>query len=328
MNALRARRLWILADVLLTLVMLTQASYAQTARIPTVGLLWGPALNLSEYLKEGMRELGYVEGRNIRFEYRAGEYTSARLAKDAADLAALKVDVIVAFAPGAAVAAKNATGRTPIVFMAIGDPLASGLVTSLAHPGGNLTGTTRMLTEMSAKNLELLKEAVPALSRVVVLWNPTNTSHVPALKAVENAAATLSVSLHPIEVRQATDLDHAFAAIARERADALLPLADPVFFVPHLQRIVDFAASRHLATATNWTELPEAGGLLGYTTSIPDESRLAAKYVDKILRGAKPGDIPVERPTKFELVINARTAAALGLTIPQVVLQRADRVIR
>src|SRR5689334_21110938 len=169
MTALAPGRLLILVNVLLALAILTPASFAQATKVPRVGLLWGLSTNLSDYFKEGMRDLGYVEGRNVRFEYRIGEYTSARLAKDAAELVALNVDVIVAFAPGAAVAAKNATGRIPIVFVAIGDPLASGLVTSLAHPGGNLTGTTRMLTEMSAKNLELLKEAVPTLSRAIVL---------------------------------------------------------------------------------------------------------------------------------------------------------------
>lgn len=275
---------------------------------------------------QGLIDLGYVEGRNIGFEFRWAENKLDQLPKMAADLVRLKVDLILCLAPPAAFAAKQATQIIPIVFVAIGDPLSNSLVASLARPGGNLTGTTRMLPEMSAKNLALLKEGIPSLSRVAVLWNPANSSHLSALNAVGETARSLRIQIRSMEVRNPADFDGVFAAIGRERADGVLFIADPLFFI-HLKRLVEMAASMRLPTATNWTELPDSGGFIGYATSLPDEFRRAATYVDKILKGARPADLPVEQPTKFELVVNLRTARAMGIAIPQSFLVRADRVI-
>ena len=209
----------------------------------------------------------------------------------------------------------------------MGDPLASGVVASLARPGANLTGTTRMISEMSAKHVELLKEAVPSLAKLAVLWNPTNSSHRPALQATEVAARSLSLQVHPLEVRSPAELDSVFAAIVRERADGVLFIADPVFFI-HLKRMVDLVASNtgclRFATLSNFRN-----SVASWVTrpSLPDEFRHAASHIDKILKGAKPADLPVEQPTRFQLVINLKTAKALGLTVPPMLLARADEVI-
>jgi putative tryptophan/tyrosine transport system substrate-binding protein len=244
----------------------------------------------------------------------------------AAELVRLKVDLIVTLAPPATIAAKNATQTIPIVFVAIGDPVTSGLVASLARPGGNLTGTTRMLSEMSVKHLEFLKQAVPSLSRVAILWNPTNSSHAPALKAVESAATLRSIHVQLFEVRSPAELTAIFAAIGRARAGGVLFLADPIFFI-HMNRIAELAAESHLPAISNFTEFVKLGGLMGYAASLRDEFRRAADHIDKILKGAKAGDLPVEQPTKFELAINLKTAKALGLTIPQSLLLTADQLI-
>ncbi|MGA6941428.1 MAG: ABC transporter substrate-binding protein, partial [Pseudolabrys sp.] len=205
-------------------------------------------------------------------------------------------------------------------------PLASGVVASLARPTANLTGTTRMISEMSAKHVELLKEAVPSLAKLAVLWNPTNSSHRPALQAADAAARSLSLQVHPLEVRSPAELDSIFAAIVRERADGVLFIADPVFFI-HLKRMVDLVASNRLPAICNFIEFPKLGGLMGYAPSLPDEFRHAASHIDKILKGAKPADLPVEQPTRFQLVINLKTAKALGITMPPQLLARADEVI-
>jgi putative ABC transport system substrate-binding protein len=244
----------------------------------------------------------------------------------AAELVRLQVDVIVTLAPQATLAAKRATQTIPIVFVAMGDPLASGVVASLAKPGANLTGTTRMISEMSAKHVELLKEAVPSLARLAVLWNPTNSSHRPALQAVDAAARSLSLPIHPLEVRASADLDGAFAAVIADRDDGVLFIADPVFFI-QLERIADFVASNRLPAIANFIEFPKLGGLMGYAPSIPDEFRHAASHIDKILKGANPGDLPVEQPTRFQLVINLTAARMLGLEVPPMLLARADEVI-
>jgi putative tryptophan/tyrosine transport system substrate-binding protein len=244
----------------------------------------------------------------------------------AADLVRLKVDVIVTLAPQATLAAKQATQTIPIVFVAMGDPIASGVVTSLAQPGANLTGTTRMLPEMSAKHVELLKEAVPSLTKLAVLWNPTNSSHQPALQAVHATARSLSLQIKPLEARAAAELDGTFDMIVRERADGVLFIADPVFFI-QLKRMAELVGSNRLPAIANFIEFPKLGGLMGYAPSIPNEFRHAASHIDKILKGAKPADLPVEQPTKFQLVINLKTATALGLTLPPTLLARADEVI-
>ena len=277
-------------------------------------------------MRQGLKDFGYVEGQNVAFEFRWAEGKLDQLPELAADLVRLQVDVIVTLAPQATLAAKHATQTIPIVFVAMGDPLASGVVASLARPGANLTGTTRMISEMSAKHVELIKEAVPSLAKLAVLWNPTNSSHAPALQAVHAAGRALSLQMQPLEVRAAAELDGTFDVIVRERADGVLFIADPVFFIA-LKRMADFVTSSRLPAIANFTEFPKLGGLIGYAPSIPDEFRHAASHIDKIPKGAKPADLPVEQPTRFQLVINLKAAKALGLELPPMLLARADEVI-
>ena len=244
----------------------------------------------------------------------------------AAELVRLQVDVIVTLAPQATLAAKQATQTIPIVFVAMGDPVASGVVSSLARPDANVTGTTRMISEMSAKHVELLKEAVPSLRKLAVLWNPTNSSHRPAMQAVDATARALSLQVQPLEVRAVAEFDGSFDAIVRDKADGLLFIADPVFFI-QLRRMADFVGANRLPAICNFTEFPKLGGLMGYAPSLPDEFRHAAGHIDKILKGAKPADLPVEQPTRFQLVINLKSAKALGLDVPPMLLATADEVI-
>jgi putative ABC transport system substrate-binding protein len=208
----------------------------------------------------------------------------------------------------------------------MGDPLASGVVTSLARPGANLTGTTRMISEMSAKHVELLKEVYPALSNLAVLWNPNNSPNPPALRAVESSARSLSLQICPLEVRAVADLDNVFTAIGQERADGVLFIADPIFFI-HLKRMADFMTAERLPAIANFVEFPKFGGLIGYAPSLQDEFRHAAKHIDQILKGTNPADLPVEQPTKFQLVINLKTAKMFGIDVPPTLLARADQVI-
>jgi putative ABC transport system substrate-binding protein len=244
----------------------------------------------------------------------------------ALDLVRSPVDLIVTLAPQATVAARRATRTIPIVFVAMGDPVASGVVASLARPGANLTGTTRMIVDMSAKHVEILKEVHPALSNLAVMWNPNNSSHLPALKAAETSARALSVQVLPLEVGSVADLEPAFEATVQKRSDGLLFIADPVFFI-QLKRMTDFVTTNRLPAIANFVEFPKIGGLVGYAPSLPEEYRHAASHIDKILKGANPADLPVEQPTKFQLVINLKTATALGLTIPPTLLARSDEVI-
>jgi putative ABC transport system substrate-binding protein len=302
------------------------AARAQARKIPRIGVLWPNPPATFDFMRQGLKDFGYVEGQNISFEFRWAEGKLDQLPELAAELVRLQVDVIVTLAPQATLAAKHATQTIPIVFVAMGDPLASGVVASLARPGANLTGTTRMISEMTAKHVELLKETVSALSKLAVLWNPTNSSHRPALQAVDGAARSLSLQVLPFEVRAPAELDSIFAAISRERADGLLFIADPIFFI-QLKRMADFAATNRLPAICNFIEFPKIGGLLGYAPSLPDEFRHAASHIDKILKGAKPAELPVEQPTRFQLVINLKAAKALGLTIPPTFIARADEVI-
>jgi putative tryptophan/tyrosine transport system substrate-binding protein len=298
----------------------------QTKKMPRIGVLWPNPPATFEPMRQGLKDVGYVEGQNIAFEFRWAEGKLDQLPELAAELVGVPVDLIVTLAPQATLAAKHATQTIPIVFVAMGDPLASGVVASLARPGANLTGTTRMISEMSAKHVELIKEAVPSLAQLAVLWNPTNSSHRPAMQAVNAAARALSVQVQPLEVRAPTDLDGVFDAIVRERAGGVLFIADPVFFI-HLKRMAGFVASSRLPAICNFTEFPKLGGLMGYAPSIPDEFRHAAGRIDKILKGAKPADLPVEQPTRFQLVINLKTAKVLGLDMPAILIARADEVI-
>jgi putative ABC transport system substrate-binding protein len=323
MNVTRAA----LAAVLAVLVAVPFAAEAQPGKnVPRIGVLWPNPPSTFEFVRQGLNELGYVEGRNIIFEYRWGQDKLSQLPELARELVHLKVDLIVTLAPPATMAAKNATQTIPIVFVAIGDPVASGLVASLARPAGNLTGTTRMLAEMSVKHVEFLKQAIPTLSRLAILWNPANSSHGPALKAAEATAGSLSVHVQALEVRGPADFDGVFAAMARDRAQGVLFVADPIFFI-HLGRIAELVTAARLPAISNFTEFPKLGGLMGYAPSLPDEFRRVATYIDKILKGAKPSDLPVQQPTKFDLVINLKTAKTLGLTIPPSLLLRAEQII-
>ena len=278
--------------------------------------------------RQGLRDLGYVEGQNIAIEYRWAEGRFERLPDLAAELVRLKVDVIVSVVTQATLAAKNATGTIPIVLVAAGDPLGSGLVANLARPGGNVTGPSSMYGDLAGKQLELLKETVPKVSRVAVLWNPANAVwQAQMLRQTEIAARALGLQLQLLEARGPDELEGAFAAMTRERVSALLVQVD-VIFALHARRIADLAAKRRVPAMYGSREHVETGGLMSYAPNIPDLFRRAATYVDKILKGAKPADLPVEQPTKFELVINLKTAKALGLKIPQSVLVRADEVIQ
>ena len=263
----------------------------------------------------GLRDLGWVEGKNISIEYRHAEGRHDRLPELAADLVRLKVDVIVTAATSDALAAQRATKAIPIVMVAAGNPVANGLVESLARPGANITGLSQMLQGLGGKRLELLKEIVPKLSDVAVLWNPQSTSATLNWRENQQPARQLGIQLHSLEVRSPNELDKAFEAAIGARAGALAILPDPVI-TTNLKRIVDFAAKSRLPSIYQFSYFADDGGLMAYGPDRPDLYRRAASYVDKILKGAKPSDLPVELPIKFELVINMKTANALGLKIP------------
>jgi putative ABC transport system substrate-binding protein len=309
------------------------AEAQQAAKIARIGFL---ALNLAasphlqEAFRQGLRDLGYVEGRNVVIEYRGAEGKLERLPALAAELVALKVDVIVAGGTPHALAAKQATRILPIVFATASDPVTSGLVTSLARPGDNVTGLTNLAPELVGKCLEQLKQAVPGVSRVAVLWQPGvqgERTEKDMLKRAEVAARALGVRLQFVEARGPDDFDRAFSEMTRARADALTVLQGPMF-VNERRRLVDLAAKNRLPAVYPWRDGVDAGGLMSYGPNLADSFRRVATYVDRILKGTKPGDLPVEQPTKFELVINLKTAKALGLTIPQSLLARADEVIQ
>jgi len=277
--------------------------------------------------REGLRELGWLEGRDVVIEYRYADGRAERLPALAADLVRLKVDVIVAGGAAAALEASKATAAMPIVMTSGGDPVATGLVASLARPGGNVTGLATTSPELSGKRLELLKQAVPGLRHVAVLWNPDNPSHGLALRGAESAARTLGLELQPLEFRVREHFESAFRAAKRANSGALIALDDPVTFRDR-NLLVSQASNVRLPVMYGFRESVEAGGLMAFGPNIVDLNRRAAAYVDKILKGAKPADLPVEQPTKFELVINLKTAKALGLTIPPSLLIRADEVIQ
>jgi len=308
------------------------ADAQQAAKVARIGYL---SLNLArnphqhEAFRQGLRDLGYVEGRNLVIEYRDAEGKPERLPALAAELVALKVDVILAPATPQALAAKQATKTIPIVFASAADPVTSGLVTSLARPGGNVTGLSNFAPELVGKRLEQLKQAVPEVSRVAVLWQPGaigERTEKALLKGADVAARALGVRLQVVEARGPADIDRAFSDMTRARAGALTVLPSSMLSNER-RRLVDLAAKNGLPAVYPWREGVDAGGLMSYGPNAADMFRRAATYVDKILKGAKPGDLPVEQPTKFELVINLKTAKALGLTIPQSILGRADHVV-
>jgi putative tryptophan/tyrosine transport system substrate-binding protein len=304
------------------------AEALQPKKVARIGLLTlVVSSSAHEVFKQGLRDLGYIEGQNIVIEYRHAADRAERLPELAAELVRLKVDVIVAAGSQAALAAKNATQTIPVIFTGVGDPVAQGLVASLARPGGNITGLASLSPEVGGKRLELLKEVVPAASRVAVLWNPTNSSNSLQLKEVRAAAQTLALRVQSLEVSKSEDIERAFAAIARERAHALLVFADP-FLTTQRTQFADLAVKNRLPAMYGQSDSVEAGGLMSYAPSFREMHRRAATYCDKILKGTKPTDLPVEQPTKFEFVINLKTAKQIGLTIPPNVLARADRVIK
>jgi putative ABC transport system substrate-binding protein len=284
------------------------------------------ALPLVEAFRKGLSELGWVEGKNIVIEWRFSEGSGERFGDLAAELVHLKVDLIVATAAPATYAAKQATTTIPIVGIVLTDPVGQGFAASLVRPGGNVTGLASLFPELAAKRLELLRETLPGVSRVAVLWNAANPGNAHQFEATKVAARTMSLRLQSVEVRGPDDFQSALAAMTRARPEALLILADPLILAYRTQ-IVDFAARRRLPTMHPFRESVEVGGLMAYSVDLPDMYRRAATYVDKILRGAKPADLPIEQPTKFEFVINMKAAQVLGLAIPQSILLRADRVV-
>jgi putative ABC transport system substrate-binding protein len=301
-----------------------------TVKVHRIGFLGNSTPDLEANLvgpfREGLRELGYVEGRNIVIEYRWAEGQYERFPVLIAELLARKVDVIVTAGTPATQAVKKATTSIPLVMVAVGDPVATGIVASLRRPGGNITGLTSISEDLEGKRLELLREVLPTVSRVAVLWNPNNQTLLAELKEIRAAAQPLGMKLQALEVRTPGELEETFKALVRERPGALLVMADRLF-LHNRQRIMDFATKQRLPVVPGHPELVEAGGLMSFGPSYPGMHRRAATYVDKILKGVEPADLPVERPTTFDLVINLKTARVLGLTIPPSLLQRADQVI-
>ncbi len=301
-------------------------------KVPRIGFLAvgtreGRAFVIEGFL-QGLREHGYVEGQNILIEYRFSEGRNERLPELAADLVALKVDLILASGSPASFAAKEATRTIPIVMGSLAaDPIETGLIVSLARPGGNITGMTEMAAQLGGKRLELLKQTVPNLTRVAVFWNPPNPAYGPVLRALETSAPQLGVQLQRLEVRVPEDFEGALQAAVRQRAGALFVPGDPL--VTNRPKVVaDLALKYRLPTMTDFKELPGAGGLLAFGPDLVDSYRRAATHVDKILKGAKPADLPMEQPTKFDLVVNLKTTRALGLIVPQSVLIQATEIIQ
>ena len=301
----------------------------QAGKVPRIAYIRAeapPAADV-EAFRQGLREHGYFEGKNIVVEYRWADGNDQRLRAIVADLIRVKVDLIVASAPAAARAAKEATTTIPIVMVLVADPVAFGFVASLARPGGNVTGFAFLLPELSGKRLQLLKDAIPRLSRVAVLWNAANPYKAFDLKEVQAVAEALRVAVETLPVRGPDDFAHAFETAVASGAGGLITLDDP-FTIAHRTRIVSLALKYRLPALYGVRPFADAGGLMSYGPDRVDQNRRAATYVDKILRGAKPADLPVEQPTKFELVINLKTAKALELTIPPSLLQRADDIVQ
>jgi putative tryptophan/tyrosine transport system substrate-binding protein len=319
----------LLLTVLLLTVPLVEAQ--QPKKVPRIGYLNATSASSDsariEALRQGLRELGYIEGKNIVIEYRYTEAKRDLLSALAAELVREKVEVILTVGTNPTQAARRATATIPVVMTFVADPIGSGFVASLARPGGNITGLTNLAPELSGKWLELLKEMVPKPLRAGVLIDPSTPVQKVLLQEMERAAKALAVEVQPAEVRDPNAIESALATLRKGRPNALIVLPPPRTMDTQ-KRIVEFAAMQRLPTMSHWREYVDAGGLAFYGASLPDMYRRAAVYVDKILKGAKPADLPVEQPTKFELVINLKTAKQIGLTIPQSVLYRADKVIK
>ena len=291
---------------------------------PRIGII--DDLPVWNAFRHGLRDLGYLEGQNIAFEYRYAGGLPNRLALVAVELVHRPVDLIATFGTPPTIAAKRATTTIPIVMIGVGDPVGAGLVSSFNRPGGNITGNTILGPEVAGKRLQLLKEVIPSLSRVAFLWNPDNASHPAQLAELRVAVETLGIKLLPVAVLSPDEFDRAFAEMVRERADAFLMTNDP-FHQLSIGRIIDFLANNRLPGMFLTREIVAAGGLMSYGASVPDLFRRGAVYVHKILQGTKPADLPVEQPVKFDLVVNLKTAKAIGLSIPESFLLRAGEVI-
>ncbi len=319
---------WLLATVLLTTALIAEAQQAK--KVPRIGFLLGSSPGPDarvEAFRQGLRDLGYVEGKNIVIEWRFAEGKEDRPPKLAAELVHLNVEVIVTDGTDMTRAAKNATMTIPIVMASDGNPIENGFVASLARPGGNITGLTNLLSELSGKRLEVLKEAIPGIVRVGIIWNPGNSSSATGFKEAQVAAKALAIQLQSLEVRGPDDFEGAFQAASKRQARAISVLSDALMFT-HRGRLLELATKHRLPTMHTQSLWVEAGGLISYGTHFPDLYRRAATYVDKILKGRTPADLPVEQPMKFEFVINLKTAKALNLTIPQWTLMKADKVIK
>jgi putative ABC transport system substrate-binding protein len=318
-------------DALLFVLSFPAEAQQQPTKVPRIGYLNGASsssyASRTEAFGQGLRELGYVEGKNIVIEWRSAEGKLDRVPALAAELVRLKVDVIVTANPGSTRSVKEATPTIPIVMAWDNDPVGNGFVAGLARPGGNITGLATLSPELSGKQLELLKETVRKLSRIGVLGTSTSTTTAASLKEVEPAAAAFGVKLQYLDIQDPKDIETAFQAATNGRADAVLVLPGP-FFASQRKHIADLAAKSRLPGIYPFPEFVEAGGLMTYSVSLTDLFRRAATYVDKILKGAKPADLPVQQPTKFELIINLKAAKQIGLTIPPNVLARADKVIK
>ena len=308
------------------------AQAQQPTKVPRIGCLYAGSPSTQsariEAFRQGLRELGYVEGENIIIEYRYSEGNYDRLPALAAELVRLKVDIIITGGAPATVAAKEATVMIPIVMTQVGDPVGSGFVASLARPGGKVTGLANFAPELSGKRLELLKEIVPRLSRVAVFGTSTSPDNAPSLREVELAAGAFGVKLQYLDVLRPKDVETAFREASKGRADAVLMMASGPVLNPRRKEILELAVKSRLPVIYTGRASVEAGGLMAYGVNQNDLDRRAATYVDKILRGAKPADLPVEQPTKFEFIINLKAAKQIGLTIPPNVLARADRIIK
>ncbi|MGH7773307.1 MAG: ABC transporter substrate-binding protein [Candidatus Binatia bacterium] len=308
------------------------AEAQQPKKLPRIGLLSAgtpsaQAPTTEAAFRQGLRDLGYIEGQNIAIEYRYAQEKPQRLPALAAELVSLKVDVIVTTGATGTRSAKEATNTIPIVMAQDPDPVGNGFVANLARPGGNITGLSSLVAELGGKRLELLREVVPRLSRVAVLGTSTNPANVQQLKEIELAAKAIGVRLQFVDVLDPKDIETGFRAATKGRADAALVLGSP-FFIPQRTKIAELAIKSRLPAIYNRSEFVEAGGLMTYGASIPDLYRRAATYVDKILKGTKPADLPVEQPMKFEFIVNLNAAKQIGLTVPPNVLVRADKVIR
>jgi putative ABC transport system substrate-binding protein len=317
-----------LRTVSVSLLAAPLVSEGQTpAKALRVGILWGGRADVLPTFSGALRDQGYVDGQNVIIEPRSAGAESARYNELAAELVGAKVDIILAVSTPAAVAAKRATTTIPIVFAGVGDPIGTGLVTSLARPGGNVTGISQATADgVPGKRLGLLKEAAPKVSRIAVLWVVTNPTHRVGMPLLERAALALGIKVQSLGVRDADDLTDAFTAIRRQRADSLYVWPDNLTFA-YLRRIIEFATKNYLPSAYTFREYVDAGGLISYGISFLVAIRAAAVYVAKVLKGARPSDLPVEQAIIFELAINLKTAKALGLTIPPSLLLRADHVI-